>query len=241
MLPGQKGILNRAAEAKEKTGTAQEKESIKIAVMSAIETDGLIDLNQLKNEVENQGGIVIGTIFPVTVTIGNTSCQVDQYGNVVEETENDNIEDNWTTADISNNNDDWYAYKDNTGMKVQVNTPKLANGMTAIKYEKNVEGSKWANAVTKDGSMWVWIPRYAYRITYNDSTNRKNGGTIDIAFLKGTTNEFLDSTIQGEVITNINADGTTPQGKWVLEPAFTLGTENISGFWFSKFVRLQRF
>ena len=28
----------------------------------------------------------------------------------------------------------------------------------------NYENKKWANAKTEDGSMWVWIPRYAYRI-----------------------------------------------------------------------------
>ena len=339
MLTGQNGILNRASEAKGKTENAQTEELVKFAVMSSIGTDGLIDLNQLKTEIESQGGRVTGTTFPVTVTIGNSSYQIDQTGNIteasttpqisytvtntdgteitdtansnlpesaklnvtitniseltvtsikikkssgteiagatvdlskgtasVEITENGNyvveiiatdkkgknasasteiqvsgkikvanLEANWTTADSSNNNDDWYAYKDNSGNKAQVNAPKLADGMTAIKYETEVTGSRWANAMTKDGSMWVWIPRYAYRITYNDSTNRSKGGTIEIAFLKGTTNEFLDSSIQGEVVTAINADGTTPQGKWVLEPAFTFGTENISGFWFAKF------
>ena len=29
--------------------------------------------------------------------------------------------------------------------------------------------SKWANAKTEDGSYWVWIPRYAYRIVYFDT------------------------------------------------------------------------
>ena len=153
-----------------------------------------------------------------------------------------NLEANWTTADSSNNNDDWYAYKDNSGNKAQVNAPKLADGMTAIKYETEVTGSKWANAMTKDGSMWVWIPRYAYKITYKNSTDKSKGGTIDIAFLKDTTNEFLDNTIQGEIKTNIsdvtyttNSDGTKSQDQWLVEPAFTLGTESIKGFWFAKF------
>ena len=26
------------------------------------------------------------------------------------------------------------------------------------------EEKKWANAKTQDGSMWVWIPRFAYRV-----------------------------------------------------------------------------
>ena len=343
MLTGQNGILNRASEAKEKTENAQTEELVKFAVMSSIGTDGLVDINQLKTEIESQGGRVTGTTFPVTVTIGNSSYQIDQTGNIteasttpqisytvtntdgteiasgnlpesaklnvtitniseltvtsikikkssgteitgatvdlskgtasVEITENGNyvveivatdkkgknasaspeitvsgkikvanLEANWTTADSSNNNDDWYAYKDNSGNKAQVNAPKLADGMTAIKYETEVTGSKWANAMTKDGSMWVWIPRYAYKITYTNSSNKSAGGTINIAFLKDTTNEFLDNTIQGEIKTNIsdvtyttNADGTKSQDQWLVEPAFTLGTESIKGFWFAKF------
>ena len=242
MLTGQNGILNRAAEAKEKTEVAQKEEQTKLAVMSSIGTDGLINLNQLKAEIERQGGSIAGTTFPVAVTTGNISYQVDQYGNVTKETKNENIEENWTVADISNNNDDWYAYKDSTGKKSQVNAPKLANGMTAIKYNTEVNGSKWANAATKDGSMWVWIPRYAYKITYKNKDNKSEGGTIDIAFLKGTTNEFLDSSIQGDVKTSINdvtytdnANGTKSQEQWLLEPAFTFGRENIAGFWFAKF------
>ncbi len=334
-LTGQNGLLNRAAEAKEKSENSQKEEQIKLAVMSSIGTDGLIDFNQLKTEIESKGGRVTGTTFPVTVTTGNSTYQIDQYGNITEAstvpqisytvtnidgseitssnlpesaklnvtitniseltvtslkiknsseteiagatvdtskgtisaqiTENGkyiveivatdkkgksasanpeiqvsgkikvaNLEAHWTTADISNNNDDWYAYKDNLGNKAQVNAPKLAEGMTAIKYETEVTGSKWANAMTKDGSMWVWIPRYAYKITYK-SSNKSEGGTIEIAFLKDATNEFLDSSIKGDVVTAINADGTVPQGKWVLEPAFTLGTESIEGFWFAKF------
>ena len=242
MLTGQNGILNKAAEAKEKTEEAQKEEQTKLAVMSSIGTDGLINLNQLKAEIERQGGSIAGTTFPVAVTTGNTSYQVDQYGNVTKETKNENIEENWTVADISNNNDDWYAYKDSTGKKSQVNAPKLANGMTGIKYNTDVNGSKWANAATKDGSMWVWIPRYAYKITYKNKDNKSEGGTIDIAFLKGTTNDFLDSSIQGDVETSIsnvtyteNANGTKSQNQWLLEPAFTFGEENIEGFWFAKF------
>ena len=37
-------------------------------------------------------------------------------------------------------------------------------------YDYNTQ--KWANVQTKDGSFWVWIPRFAYRILngYHTST-----------------------------------------------------------------------
>ncbi|MFR0921548.1 MAG: hypothetical protein ACLSG7_00255, partial [Clostridia bacterium] len=63
----------------------------------------------------------------------------------------------------------------------KVNKPELMTGMSAIKFTEptdsaegttvdtsssdkewyNYENKKWANAKTEDGSMWVWIPRYA--------------------------------------------------------------------------------
>ena len=58
--------------------------------------------------------------------------------------------------------------------------PVLGAGMTPVKWNGtewantnssdaewyDYSQSKWANAKTADGSMWVWIPRYAYEMTY---------------------------------------------------------------------------
>ena len=90
-----------------------------------------------------------------------------------------------------------------------VNTPNLGEGMTAIKWDETANGGagdwvetdgsdpdwydysakKWANAKTADGSMWVWIPRYAYKITYYTDENKAIEsstptayGTIDVKF-----------------------------------------------------------
>ena len=116
-----------------------------------------------------------------------------------------------------------------------VNTPNLGEGMTAIKWDEtkndwvetagsdkdwyDYTGKKWANAKTSDGSMWVWIPRYAYSITsgYHSST----AGNIDIEFMKGLTNE----TSTGRTSFN-NANG---QGNWNIHPAFNYG-QTVSGW-----------
>ena len=170
-----------------------------------------------------------------------------------------NVEEGWVLADDENTSNDWYAYKDTSsnGTTAEVNAPKLADGMEAIKYvagqdtnpttyETITSGSKWANAMTKDGSMWVWIPRFAYRITSGyhqsgDDINPEDGtlgaGTIEIAFLKDDTNEFLDSNITGTVLTGGITDETYEDDtKWILEPAFTFGDEALTGFWFAKFM-----
>ncbi|MFQ9263487.1 MAG: hypothetical protein ACLR44_00105, partial [Clostridia bacterium] len=75
-------------------------------------------------------------------------------------------------------------YIENGRWDGKVNKPELMTGMSAIKFTDptdsaegtvvdttssdaewySYEDKKWANAKTEDGSMWVWIPRYAYRI-----------------------------------------------------------------------------
>ena len=139
-----------------------------------------------------------------------------------------------------------------------VNPPSLAKGMQAITFEEGKENpivlseeerkegiwydyiaqektteaggtSKWANAMTLDGSMWVWIPRYAYKIEWNQE---EKVGKIDVMFLVGTTNY----NAQGQDVTTLG---------YTIHPAFQDGTKNnyangewdkaISGIWISKF------
>ena len=122
--------------------------------------------------------------------------------------------------------------------KVGVNTPNLGEGMTAIKWNGNsweetkgndvdwydYTAKKWANAKTSDGSMWVWIPRYAYSII--SGYHSSSAGNIDIEFMKGLTNE----TSTGRK----SFDNVSGQGKWNVHPAFNYGQE-VSGLWVAKF------
>ena len=120
-----------------------------------------------------------------------------------------------------------------------VNTPRYdENQMTPIKWNGsswvNTTGSdkdwydytskKWANAKTSDGSMWVWIPRYAYSITSGYQSS--SAGNIDVEFMKGLTNE----TSTGRK----SFDNVSGQGKWNIHPAFNYG-QTVSGLWVAKF------
>ena len=138
-----------------------------------------------------------------------------------------------------------------------VNTPNLGEGMTAIKWDETAndgagdwvetegsdsdwydyENKEWANAKTADGSMWVWIPRYAYSIPsagYHKSTATE----ISIEFMKGTRNEGAT----GQQIVNYDSSTTTnytqfPNG-YVIHPAFNYG-QTVSGIWVAKFEASQ--
>ena len=87
----------------------------------------------------------------------------------------------------------------------------------------NYEEKKWANAVTKDGSMWVWIPRYAYKITYENPDDKSKGGTIDIKFLIGTSDNYYDD--DGEIKTaqrqKTKEETIETTEDYTVHPAFT--------------------
>ena len=142
----------------------------------------------------------------------------------------------------------------------EVNAPALKTGMTPIKFTEatsskkgevvktneqdgdwySYKDKKWANAETKDGSMWVWIPRYAYRI--DNSTK-----TTDVVFLIGTSDNYYDE--QGKLQTakrckTKDEKVDTTEG-YTVHPAFTNETsieyrnggwdKELTGIWVSKF------
>ena len=91
--------------------------------------------------------------------------------------------------------------------------------------------------------MFVWIPRYAYKITsgYHQSGTDTTGGTIEIKFLKGTTNEFLDGSGTAETDPSKITYTGDSQDQWLVHPAFTDVEENggwdtqLEGIWVGKF------
>lgn len=152
---------------------------------------------------------------------------------------------------------------------VTCNSPEITTGMVPVIYEngkwKKVQDNeigkwydyaekKWANIMLSDGlvvnadgtidedkmgSMFVWIPRYAYQIT----SNYHNGGegiigNINVKFLKNLTYLATDETTTKMT----NASG---EGNWNVHPAFTDGSENnyanggwdreLTGIWVAKF------
>ena len=183
-----------------------------------------------------------------TAEVKGTTEGIEKTGTitiVIKETPED-----WIVTTTSDS--EWYSYIDaNAGngetAVAKVNAPKLTGGMTPIKYvgsgSSTLTGSKWANATTSDGSMFVWIPRYAYKITsgYHQSGTDTTGGTIEIKFLKGTTNEFLDGSGTAETDPSKITYTGDSQDQWLVHPAFTDVEENggwdtqLEGIWVGKF------
>ena len=116
------------------------------------------------------------------------------------------------------------------------------------KEGKKIE-NRWANAVTEDGSYWVWIPRFAYKITYADAKDKSKGGTIDVKFLLGTTDEYYTDDTKTTKATAKRAKSATEEvdttTDYYVHPAFTnessIGYANggwdkeLTGIWVAKF------
>ena len=147
----------------------------------------------------------------------------------------------------------------------KVNKPELMTGMSAIKFTDptdsaegttvdttsndtewyNYENKKWANAKTEDGSMWVWIPRYAYRIHKENGVETQK---FDIVFLNGLTDTYYDEN--GKLQTaqrQTSEDQTivTNGDTYTVHPAFTNESsinyanggwnKELAGIWVAKF------
>ena len=142
-----------------------------------------------------------------------------------------------------------------------VNGPVLAAGMIPIKWNGTTMvdtnendpdwyyytngNKKWANARTADGSMWVWIPRYIYKISSGWhgqgflSEPEGQAGVIDVQFSNN-----LDDTLGGTVTLDTGTGASASDDKWTNHPAFWWDNdsdgvreegEELSGIWVAKF------
>ena len=133
------------------------------------------------------------------------------------------------------------------------NAPMIFEGMNPVIYNSelneweivedientvwyNYSEKKWANVMLSDfsdedisnldGSYFVWIPRFAYKMNEASYHNNK-AGIFEIKFLKDNTNVATDGTV-------IDASNRNSLEDFVIHPAFSFG-EELSGIWVSKF------
>ena len=257
-VTGDNGIIGNAGQAKEETEIANEREIVEKATIQAMGNNkyGNIEEDELQGELDKETGegetqtTEIGEEIEVLFTDSGRYYAVDKDGNVTQIiTEENTAETPIYWEKTTKTDEEWYSYADisDGDKEVKVNEPKLKGAMTPIKYvgedAESQTGSKWANAITQDGSMWVWIPRYAYKITsgYHESGTDTTGGTIEVAFVD-TNNQFLNGET-GTIVTDPSEVTYTNnvQNEWLVHPAFTSNAENgggfgeLTGIWVGKF------
>lgn len=138
----------------------------------------------------------------------------------------------WVVTD--SNDKQWYSYNDKKWANIMLTDGLVVDGISNASTAKLLEMKN--KKVTSVGSMFVWIPRYAYQITNNYHNGGANiNGTINVEFLKDKTNTPVKSSVK---IVEYNEETTEnytkfPDG-YVVHPAFEYG-EQVSGIWVAKF------
>ena len=112
----------------------------------------------------------------------------------------------------------------------------------------NYNNQRWANARDNNHNMFVWIPRYAYRIAYFDNSSNANArranpahtdgllgfstrhGMIEVDPISGDTN-LVTGTLPTNVTGNVQ---TTAFSDYIPHPAFTFNSQR-AGIWVGKY------
>ncbi|MBP3830897.1 MAG: hypothetical protein ILA02_00710 [Clostridia bacterium] len=217
MLTGDNGILNRAAEAKKNTETASTKEQIQIEVLGSYGTDGKLDMNTLKTNLEKIGATVNGE-NPLTVTLNGQTFTVDS----------DDLKDVYESSEVNAEKvkknaksfygskvtgytckgtgvDTWrifYADKDNIYLiaddYILINdAPKGKEGTALYKYSdyrlsldnvyNDYSGSDW---ILENSKAKKWLNKYfEYKNEYGNTPNKtsENKNIRAVAFMMDTS------------------------------------------------------
>ena len=215
-----------------------------------------------ENTITINAGSTVGSS---TITVSYGSYTATCSASVVVTPTDSSVADASTTFSTEYGKIDviWLSGTGNT-ISTTPNAPKLS-GMTPVSWTKSGDewsedttasasyysytagsgsedntSSRWANAKNSDGSYFVWIPRYAYRITYYSSqTSTEPTGYYDgwgqWRASDGKVRLELDSGIE-----TVEYGGN----KYIVHPAFcgsSVGYDNgswdsaISGFWVAKY------
>ena len=239
LVLGQNGIISRAQDARNQTAEGKTNTEKAINALTD-EMEAYVKENEggSGNNGGNNGGNSgngTATEKPETTTTDTSVSFSTAYGriDVVWLDKNNNVISNplepvmmsgmtkvaWngTTEITPSTNAEWYSYTAQTG---------TTDGKT----------SKWANA-KNDGSYFVWIPRYAYRITYYSSQSSTDAtGYYDGFGMWSATDKKVKYAL------DTGAKTVVSNGKsYIVHPAFetdiNLGgwDSQLSGIWVAKY------
>ena len=188
-LTGENGLLIRANDAKRETEEARREEE-----------SMLNDLNNLiDNYVETTEGFD-GEVNSPKISSGMIPVKYENG--------------KWLKADENNTNNSWYDYGTDTKKWANIVTVKEEVRDSYINATENTEINM--DDVT---TMFVWIPRYSYEISYTDGSSKNAGGEIEVSFLQGNTNKEKSGNTTSKIV----------------HPGFEMNGVPLKGIWVAKF------
>ena len=138
---------------------------------------------------------------------------------------------NWVICD--EDDEEWYDYENKKWANIMLSDGTYKQGINAEK-ETIVQD-------TELGSMFVWIPRFAYSInkykTQVGSASSGEGTTQEItnvSFLVGKTNRDINGNSYGRDY-DVSETQVGSATEKIVHPAFEFGGEQLAGIWSAKF------
>ena len=153
------------------------------------------------------------------------------------------VESKGVNAPVLKDNMELVTYNEETGEWEENNSSAAYDYVAGTGTDDNNK-SKWANAVvTVDGieSYFVWIPRYAYKITYNNVNDKSAGGTIDVKFLVGTSDNYYDENGELKKAQRAVTGHEDTTSDYYVHPVFTNNVDlggwdtELTGIWVGKY------
>ena len=186
-LTGQDGILTKAATAADRTNEEAIKEKTQIQVYGSYNTAGRLDMDELKSNIKNNFGNELKEQPKyylqndkdeklrgcLKFVVDGYNVRIDGQGNVTlyKDGEEIGLPSNSDGTKIGKAGEMIPVLKDSTAKRVYW-TEKGAEVVEGTgDFDESLwcdyESNKWANVQLSDGSYFVWIPRFAYKIDNN--------------------------------------------------------------------------
>ncbi|MBQ9657940.1 MAG: hypothetical protein IJV31_04130, partial [Clostridia bacterium] len=254
MMTGDSGLARRAEKTKQSSDDNVLIETLQIEITNCYDERGNLDMEKVKDVLEKSKTFDVGKYNKdLIANYGERAILIENTGDLTIIGEDikpnppkltsgmipvkyDTQKENWVIC--SKDDEEWYSYTSSD--------KKWANIM--LSDGKYNEQTPIGTVVQEQdlGSMFVWIPRYAYKIT---SGYHSNGyGEIDVKWVDGTSYYYLDENKKPKVAQNGNTEGvitSTGYTDYVVHPAFTDGSSNsysngewkkeVTGIWVAKF------
>ncbi len=248
-LSGQDGILNKAATAADRTNKEAIKEKAQIQVYGSYNTTGRLDMDDLSTNIKNNFGNELEEEPKyylqnaeeeklrgcLKFVVDGYNVRIDGQGNVTlyKDEEEIGLPSNADGTKIGKAGEIIPVLKDSTAKRVywkedgtEVEEGKDGSEEFIEDEWCDYESNKWANVKLKDGSYFVWIPRFAYKKIKNEA-------------LDSTPADALAGTIEVEFIgTDVTAENVKQRlgEEYIVHPAFCDESVNVyeNGGWNSE-------
>lgn len=202
-------------------------------IISGVENGTFTVYGYVKDSADNVSAVSTTTVTVAAVNLDSSTANEPVLVDGMIPVYYDSSSSNWKKADSHNAdaNYQWYSYANrNWANAVLVDSTNRGTYMNAAA----------GTAIDSNHILgyFVWIPRYKYKVwninkaTGTDSYSARTTG-IDIVFEKGIEKTGTITCSIGSSTKTETCSGSN--GEYYTHPAFTLGSEELKGFWISKF------